>query len=54
MWIFHTGAWLSAYSFRMDLYCQLDSNCGVVTRHESIDDWYVEFIRPEYARRYGI
>lgn len=54
LWIYHEGAWLSAYSRRTGLYCQLDGNYGTVTSYESMDRWYIELIRNEYAQRYGL
>jgi hypothetical protein len=52
---FHTGAWLSAVSMLSGEYATLrEPSYDTVQKFRSLDDWYENLVREEYASRYGL
>jgi hypothetical protein len=52
--IFHIGLGISVIDQNSFHYLILDNNYSKVNTFDSFDNWYVNYLRAEYAERYGL
>lgn len=52
--IFHIGLGISIIKKKDSNYCVLDENYSVKKTFKNFDDWYINYLREEYADRYEL
>lgn len=54
MLVFHEGLCFTTVRYDDGAYLTLDQRARVAGLYESFDNWYVQVLRAEYAKRYGL
>lgn len=54
LWLFHVGLCLSAVRQPTGDLVVLDGSYSVNRSYESLDDWYIDTLRAEFAERYAL
>jgi hypothetical protein len=52
--VFHEGLGFTSIRLRDQAYISFDSSVRVLGEYKSLDHWYAEVLRAEYAERYGL